>query len=44
MITNVVMTALIFLVLYSLVRSSEKPLDSHMLQRVQVNEKKTSYK
>lgn len=40
MFTQFLMTALIFLVLYALVRTSEKPLDSHLMQRVQVNEKK----
>lgn len=40
MITQFLMTAFVFVVLYTLVRTSEKPLDSHLLQRVQVNRKK----
>lgn len=40
MFTQFLITAFIFLVLYTLVRTSEKPLDSHLVQRVQVHEKK----
>ena len=40
MFAQILITALIFLVLYALVKTSEQPLDSHLMQRVQVNEKK----
>lgn len=37
MVTEFVMFALVILVLYGLIRSTEKDFETHLLQRVKVN-------